>query len=264
VTRNHQILVAERHVLVVHRNQAMVGDGHPVGIAAQIVEHLRRSGKRSFGIDNPLFVSKCCHQPGKGLTVRHGGDLAVKAQSAFLIQLLQMVEVRFAELLGQGFSPEQIPLSGRHPAGSVESPNPGRNQAVQMKMIDQGLGPDMQHADNAQLPLKTPAGVGGKSLKGLVDAAEQVVQQLPWITVDDQVEIMGQGEDQMKIAGGQQLAPAGIEPAFLGQCAAFGTVTVAAAVANIALEPALVALLPVTAHHGGPATADMMHGLQVL
>ena len=82
--------------------------------------------------------------------------------------------------------------------------------------------------------------------------------------MDERVKIVGQGEDQMKIAGGQQLASAGIEPAFLGQRAAFGTVTVAAAVVGIAFKAALVALLPVTAHHGGPATADMMHGLQVI
>jgi hypothetical protein len=56
----------------------------------------------------------------------------------------------------------------------------------------------------------------------------------------------------------------GIEPAFFGQRTAFGTVPVAAAVVGIAFEPALIALVPVTAHHGGPATADMMHRLEML
>ena len=38
------ILIGKRRLPVVHRQEAMVGDSHPVSVAAQIVEHLLRTG----------------------------------------------------------------------------------------------------------------------------------------------------------------------------------------------------------------------------
>jgi len=44
----------ETHLVVLDSEQAMVGDGHTVGISAHIVEDLWGPGERSLGIDYPL------------------------------------------------------------------------------------------------------------------------------------------------------------------------------------------------------------------
>jgi len=36
-------------------NQAMVGDGYAMGVAAQILEHILRASERSFGVDHPVL-----------------------------------------------------------------------------------------------------------------------------------------------------------------------------------------------------------------
>ena len=58
----------------------------------------------------------------------------------------------------------------------IKRQKPGRYQTVQMKVIDQGLRPGVQHTDKAQLSLQTPFRIGGKGLQGLVDFTEQATQ----------------------------------------------------------------------------------------
>ena len=66
------VLVAETHVPVVHVEQPVVGDGDPVGVAADVVQHLLRSGEGRLRVHDPLRAS-CGHEvPGKGRSVAKG------------------------------------------------------------------------------------------------------------------------------------------------------------------------------------------------
>ena len=40
----------------------MVGDGHAVGVTAEIAEHLPRSAERRFGIDHPIVPMEAAQQ----------------------------------------------------------------------------------------------------------------------------------------------------------------------------------------------------------
>ena len=44
------------HLPVMHSDDTVGGDGHTVGVAPEIVEHLLRSCQRPLGIDNPRLV----------------------------------------------------------------------------------------------------------------------------------------------------------------------------------------------------------------
>ena len=45
-----------------------------------------------------------------------------------------------------------------------------------MEMIDERLRPGMQNADESQPAFKSPLGIFGKGLKGLIDSGKQDVQ----------------------------------------------------------------------------------------
>ncbi len=47
----------EGHRCVVDVEETMIGDGHPMGISAKVIEHLLRSGKRRLGVDHPLLFA---------------------------------------------------------------------------------------------------------------------------------------------------------------------------------------------------------------
>ncbi len=47
---------SEGNLAISQANQPLVGDGHPVGVAADIMIGLWEPPKALFGIDNPLFL----------------------------------------------------------------------------------------------------------------------------------------------------------------------------------------------------------------
>ena len=50
------ILPAEGNLVIFESDEAMVGDGNAVGVAAEIAEHMMRATKRGFGIDHPVLA----------------------------------------------------------------------------------------------------------------------------------------------------------------------------------------------------------------
>ena len=56
------VLVAEGDVFTVEVEQAVVGDGDAMGIAAQITQHTRRVAERRLGVDNPLLMAQFFEQ----------------------------------------------------------------------------------------------------------------------------------------------------------------------------------------------------------
>ena len=52
------VLVVEHDLAVMHGNNAMVGYGHPVGVPAEVIEHLFRPGKGLLGVDHPFLLLK--------------------------------------------------------------------------------------------------------------------------------------------------------------------------------------------------------------
>src|SRR5215472_19086922 len=92
------VLPAKSHAAVFERDQALVGDGYPVGIARQVLQHLPGSAERRLGIDYPFG----CGQPFKPLSkvpfFSQGLQLAMKAELASEESSLQ---------IGGDFSPEE-------------------------------------------------------------------------------------------------------------------------------------------------------------
>jgi len=52
------VLPKERHIAIVHRNQASVGNRDLVRVAGQLLENLLRSAERLFRVHNPLVTDR--------------------------------------------------------------------------------------------------------------------------------------------------------------------------------------------------------------
>ena len=90
---------------LVKADQTVIGDSDAMGVAAEILQDLFRSGERTFGIDDPIELARLSE------TAREGGGLAQASQIA-----------REPERAGGkcGFKPleEQAPVeAGEHPHG---------------------------------------------------------------------------------------------------------------------------------------------------
>lgn len=83
------IFIAEGNALSVEGQQAVIGNGDSMGVAAQVVEHLGRSAERWLGIDDPLLVLQPLHQFFKPLPVLEGGGGTVAVQRSVVVEALQ-------------------------------------------------------------------------------------------------------------------------------------------------------------------------------
>ncbi len=52
------ILPAKANLAIAKVEQPIIRDGHPVGVATQILEDMLRTAKRRLGVDHPLDLSR--------------------------------------------------------------------------------------------------------------------------------------------------------------------------------------------------------------
>ena len=59
------VLPPEGHLFAVEGKQPVVGDGYPMGIAAQVAEHLCRSAESRLGMDDPVVAVERAQEGGE-------------------------------------------------------------------------------------------------------------------------------------------------------------------------------------------------------
>ena len=52
------ILPAETNLVMLEGHQAMVGDGHAMGVAGEITEHMMGTAERWLGVDDPVLTEQ--------------------------------------------------------------------------------------------------------------------------------------------------------------------------------------------------------------
>ncbi len=57
------------HLTLFNFDNPMIGNGHPVGVAADIVHHLLWPGERWLGVDDPFHVSHWIEITAEGLRI---------------------------------------------------------------------------------------------------------------------------------------------------------------------------------------------------
>ncbi len=74
------VFPGEADLAVVEPDQATVGEGDAVGVAAEIAEHLLGPGEWRLGVDDPVDLGRRVEPSGKGGGVGQAGERAGKAQ----------------------------------------------------------------------------------------------------------------------------------------------------------------------------------------
>ena len=64
------ILPAEGDLAVRESDQPVVGDGDPVGVAGEIMEHMLRSAEGRLGVDNPVLAEQRTQERAECLLLR--------------------------------------------------------------------------------------------------------------------------------------------------------------------------------------------------
>lgn len=67
---------AEGNGLIIRAHEPLVGDGHPVGVMAQVTEDMPGPTEGGFGVDHPFDTSEFSGEPVEGRWVSPTGDVA--------------------------------------------------------------------------------------------------------------------------------------------------------------------------------------------
>jgi len=68
---------------VLERDQAMVGNGHSMGVAAEIFENLLWPAEWAFAVNNPMVAVEVANEGMKGLRIRKMLQFSVEADFPF-------------------------------------------------------------------------------------------------------------------------------------------------------------------------------------
>ncbi len=95
------VLPLKRYLAVFEREQPMVGDGHPMRVAAQVLQRSLRTAKGRFGVDYPVAVRVRAQQSleGEGIVKRLDGT--GESELVSIEGVFQLFEEEAAKQLGK-------------------------------------------------------------------------------------------------------------------------------------------------------------------
>ena len=79
---------AEGNGLTIRGNEPLVGDGHPVGVMAEVAKDMPGSTEGRFGVDDPFGSSEFSDPPFEDRWVSPAGDVAGEAEFSLFEDLL--------------------------------------------------------------------------------------------------------------------------------------------------------------------------------
>ena len=145
------IVIGQTDPSISHLDDAVVGDGHAMRVASEIVDDLLGSAKGGLGIDDPVFAIELIDQLGEATVRAQVGGMLVEEQAAMATGLLQDLEKLAAEDLSQRLNREEKLRVGGRPACSVIGKGTSRDESMQMKMWLQDLIPGMEDYNSTEL-----------------------------------------------------------------------------------------------------------------
>ena len=97
----------------------MVRDGHAMGIAAQVLQHIFRATKGTFQVDHPGLSIERSQPRGKDLGLRQKLQVCVEVELAILKRFFERVDELAAKHFTQHFLGKEVVITGSNPAGMV-------------------------------------------------------------------------------------------------------------------------------------------------
>jgi hypothetical protein len=130
-------------------------------------------------------------------------------------------------------------------------------------MMLKSLVPGVEHAEEADLGSQVPGIASDLQQSGSAGVKEQVVDH-PFVLQRERRQFPRQREDNVHVAGGQQLAVPRLKPALAGVALASGTMPVATRVVRDGSMSAIGALIAMATQRCGTAACDGEQHLFVL
>jgi hypothetical protein len=98
------------------RQEATVGDGHAMGVASQVFQHVLRTAEGGFGVNYPLLLFEGGQVAGKSCRVAQPFHLAEELELAGGVSLFQGFQKQAAEQTAEHLHGQQVSAAAVNPA----------------------------------------------------------------------------------------------------------------------------------------------------
>src|SRR6266566_1485518 len=241
----------------------MVGDGHAMGVAAQILKHKLWATEGWFQINDPVCSVQGPQPGGKDVWLSEEGEVSVETELAITEGLLESGDKLSAKDLTQHLARKKVPLGSGYPVGVIERQTAGRNDAMDMRVGRELLTPGMQNAEEADFCTEV-FGVAGHFEKSFrTDAKQEIVDDL-LVLQDQRGQMTGKREDHMHVRRGEQFLATCCEPAVASPGLTLWAVPVAARVVGDGAMSAAGAFIEMAAERGGATPRNGQEHFDVL
>ena len=145
------VLPAEGHLAVSHVDQPVIGNGHSVCVACQVMKNMFWSSERPFGIDHPVMTKERSQEGVKCFFLGEVSDASREFEFSVMKGALQAGDELAAKHSAQHFHREEKSVPEANPVLAVERETTDWDHAVDMWMMQKVLAPGMQHTQEADL-----------------------------------------------------------------------------------------------------------------
>jgi hypothetical protein len=129
----------------------MVGDGHAMGVPAEILEHIVGTAEGWFGVDDPVFSEQWSEPGSEDLGLREQSQIAGEVQLVMLKSRLETGDELAAKHTSEYLDGEKEARARSNPAGVIEREPAGGDNTVDMGIKLELLVPGVEHAEEADL-----------------------------------------------------------------------------------------------------------------
>ncbi len=257
------VFPAEGHGAVFQGHEPPVGDGHTMGVACEVCQHMGGVPQRFGGMHHPLGRPQGVEKALPALRLRECLTASGTEEGAPGICLPQGGDEQPAKQPTEDAHWEKEAGTAGHPSRAVRCQAPARDDTMEVRMVVQLLAPGMQDRQKADVS-PSMLRITGESQECFGGGTEQQVIEEAGIGQRQGTERGGQRKDHVRIRHVQPLAFPGCQPGRLRGPLAFRAVPIATGVILDHLVPAVLALGFVSPKRGGTAPRNRVQHLALL
>ncbi len=190
-------------VSMVNNQDAVVGNGDAMCIAAQIPKDIFRAGERRFGVDDPVLFIELVEEVPPDAGLAECGGAACQLELTGLVGLAQSSQELAPKQSAKYFDRQEKSLSGCDPRLAIGGESAAGNHAMQVGMEHEVLSPGVQYGGETDFRSQVP-GRSGNLLQSSGDGSEQDIKKDGLVAESQCIQFVGNGKDHVEVRNRQQ------------------------------------------------------------
>src|SRR5258708_17720834 len=219
----------------------MVGDGHAMGVTAQITEHMLWAPEWTFRIDHPVLSEQWSEPRSKGFRLSEELQVSMKGELAVMKGALERFVELSAKDVTEHLDGKKEIVSWFDPARVIGRQPTGWHHAMNMWVGREFLTPGMQNTEEADFCTEV-FGIAGHFEESFCTGAKQEIVEDLLVLQDQRGQMTRKREDHMDVARWEKLLATCCEPAIASSCLTLRAVPISTGVLGDAAMRSRLAL----------------------